>query len=216
MTPSQTQAEIERKSAVLYLHERDRANICLRNDTLGGSTLKEEFAFHGCPFCQGKEYEEAYYSALGSHSAAPYTYVRCKPCAVVYPWPRLTREALQERVNQSWMNRFLAKSFAHVVYVSHFQPFPSQEYRSLRGQKIWEAGPGSGQLLNYLQSGFNVRRRYRHPESFLVNIGLDPLTMESTLSLFIARALGWLANKILMTLHQTRNFVLVAEQGQIP
>lgn len=92
-----------------YLYERAEAERALCTVDGDRLVLRPEIAFYGCPFCQGSN-RSPIVSGLGA-SALAYTYVRCAECDIVYPWPRLTRKALTERVNAPWLNHYLERTF---------------------------------------------------------------------------------------------------------
>ncbi len=132
-----------------YLYERAEAErgLCILDGD--GLALRPELAFYGCPFCQGSN-RQPFASGLGA-SALAYIYVCCADCDVVYPWPRLTRKALTERINAPWLNRYLERTFEGTRYWPDYAPFPAHEFRGLAARKVLEVGPGPGQFLDYLR-----------------------------------------------------------------
>lgn len=131
-----------------YLIERDRADRDLCSESTDGFTLRPELSFYGCPYCHRIEWDPDD-SALSSH-AVTHRYVRCRFCGLVYPWPRLNRKSLAERVNAPWLNAYLKKTFETFTDNPSYLPFPRGEFQRLAGQRVLEIGPGSGQLLGYL------------------------------------------------------------------
>ncbi len=132
-----------------YLNEKAIADteLCLFDET--GKALRPDLAYYGCPSCGQQERKEVR-TALGSRAAA-YRYVRCIRCRFVYPWPRLSREALLAWGNGSWLNQHLERSLKEVRYWPDYIPFPEPEFRRLAGRKVLEVGPGLGQFLDYLR-----------------------------------------------------------------
>lgn len=132
-----------------YLHDRSEAErgLCMSED--GRVSLKPAVAHFGCPFC-GTQEHASYQTPLGPPAAA-YGYVRCLECELVYPWPRLSREALAERVNAPWLNRYLARAFEGMSHGVKGAPFPGRVFQRLAGAAVVEVGPGAGQLLEYLR-----------------------------------------------------------------
>lgn len=136
-------------SVAQLLSESTASDFSLCTREVGGWTLRPELAFYGCPFCRG-ERRGPVASGLNSH-AVLYRCVRCLECNLIYPWPRLTREALEERANSPWLNRYLERELRDTPYWPEFIPFPLKIFRQLAQARVLEVGPGPGQLLDYLK-----------------------------------------------------------------
>lgn len=130
-----------------YLDERAAAERRLCVTRRARLALRDEAAFYGCPFCRG-QYHRRNLAAFG-WKAQGYLYVRCRNCNVVYPWPRLTREALATRVNAPWVNRYLERNleraFETTVYWPSYVPFPEVEFKNFTGSESLRSArdPGS-------------------------------------------------------------------------
>jgi SAM-dependent methyltransferase len=132
-----------------YLQDKATSDEALGTIESGQWVLHPELAYYGCPFCHGQE-RRPHRPGFGTPGRA-YTYVRCRSCEIVYPWPRLTRDALIARGNAPWLNRYLEQTFAGTPYWPDFVPFPEPRLRRLAGCKVLEVGPGPGQVLDYLR-----------------------------------------------------------------
>jgi SAM-dependent methyltransferase len=132
-----------------YFYERAEAERGLCSFVEGRLMLRPDITHYGCPYCQGQKHRP-YTSALKSSTLAC-EYVRCQECGVVYPWPRLTREALNDRVNAAWLNRYLARSFENTRYWPDYRPVPERPFRRLADRRVLEVGPGPGVFLDYLK-----------------------------------------------------------------
>lgn len=132
-----------------YAFERAEAQYRLCDVTGDELVLRSDVACYGCPFCRGTRYTP-YPSGLSPY-AMGYTYVQCHDCLVVYPWPRLTREALAAQINAPWVNRYLERALNETRYWPDYVPFPERAFRRLSGQRILDVGCGAGQFLDYLR-----------------------------------------------------------------
>lgn len=130
-----------------YRLDRTNAERDLCELTSSGPCLRGDIVFWGCPYCGGTGRQEV--DVLPGADPLGYRYVQCEGCALVFPWPRLNRDALAMYVNAGWMNDYLEKSLSPAH--SNFRPFPEALFKTFAGCRVLEVGPGEGHLLDYLR-----------------------------------------------------------------